>query len=82
MKTSIDSNAAIWKAYTKSKIDLWDQNMEYVISFEFNPELDQSVKNLLPEVCHIRLEAINEIRLRRSYSVYHLVFIIWIWVKP
>ena len=54
MKTSSDSNTAIWNAYPDSKVDLWDQNLvngEYVIAFELNPGLGQSLQNLLPQVC-------------------------------
>ena len=53
MKTSSGSNAAIWKAYPDSQVDLWDQNLingEYVIAFEMNPGLGQSLQNLLPAV--------------------------------
>ena len=55
MKISSDSNTAIWKAYTDSTVDLWDQNLvngKYVIAFELNPGLSQSLLNLLPEVCN------------------------------
>ena len=57
MKTSSGSNAAIWKAYPDSRVDLWDQNLvngEYVIAFELNPGLGQSLKNLLPNVSSIQ----------------------------
>ena len=53
MKPSSGSNAAIWKAYPDSQVDLWDQNLvngEYVIAFEMNPGLGQSLQNLLPAV--------------------------------
>ena len=56
MKTSSGSNAAIWKAYPDSQVDLWDQNLvngEYVIAFEMNPGLGQSLQNLLPAVSNI-----------------------------
>ena len=52
MKTS-GSNAAIWKAYPDSKVDLWNQNLvngEYVIAFELNPGLGQSLQHRLPQV--------------------------------
>ena len=56
MKTSSGSNAAIWKAYPDSQVDVWDQNLvngEYVIAFEMNPGLGQSLQNLLPAVSNI-----------------------------
>ena len=56
MKTSSDSNAAIWQAYPHSEVDKWDQNLvngEYVIGFEVNPGSGLTLKNLLPEVCDI-----------------------------
>ena len=53
MKSSSDSNAEIWRAYPVSKIGLWDQNFingEYKIAYEFNPNLHQKVRSLLPQV--------------------------------
>ena len=54
MNVSDDSNAALSNAaYSKSNLDLWDQNFvngEYVIAYEFNPSLDQAVQSALPEV--------------------------------
>ena len=53
MKSSSDSNAEIWRAYPKSRVDLWDQNLingEYKIAYEFNPNLHQKVRSLLPKV--------------------------------
>ena len=59
MKTSSGSNAAIWKAYPDSQVDLWDRNLvngEYVIAFEINPGLGQSLQNLLPAVSDMALK--------------------------
>ena len=56
MKTSSGSSAALWNAYPVSEVDLWDQNLvngEYIIAFEMNPGLGQSLQNLLPEVSNI-----------------------------
>ena len=53
MKSSSDSNAEIWRAYPESGVDLWDQNFvngEYKIAYEFNPNLHQKVRSLLPKV--------------------------------
>ena len=53
MKTSSGSNAALWNAFPVSGVDLWDQNLvngEYIIAFEMNAGLGQSLRNLLPEV--------------------------------
>ena len=53
MKISSDSNAAIWKAYPDSKVDLWDQNLvngEYVIAYELSRGLDRKLQNMLPKV--------------------------------
>ena len=53
MKPSNDSNADIWRAYTNSKADLWNQtfvNGEYIIAYELNPYLHQKLKSMLPKV--------------------------------
>ena len=53
MNISYDSDADLWRAYTKSKIDLWDQNFindKYIIAYEFNPGLDPKVQDMLPKV--------------------------------
>ena len=50
---NINSNGDLWRAYTKSNIDLWDQNFvdgKYVIAYQFNPRLNPKVKNMLPKV--------------------------------
>ena len=55
LKVSTDPNTAKWNAFPDSKVDLWDQNLvndEYIIAFELNPGLGQSLQNLLPEVCN------------------------------
>ena len=56
MKTSHDLNTTYWKAYSNSKIDLWDQNLvdgKYVIAFQLNHGLGPSLQKLLPEVFNI-----------------------------
>ena len=53
MEINGDSNAAFWKAYPKSNVDLWDQNVvngEFVIAYELSPGLDHKLQNMLPEV--------------------------------
>ena len=53
MEIKGDSNAAFWKAYPKSNVDLWDQNVvngEFVIAYELGPGLDDKLQNMLPEV--------------------------------
>ena len=53
MNISDYSDADIWRTYTKSNIDRWDQNFvngKYVIAYEFNPSLHPKVKNMLPKV--------------------------------
>ena len=53
MNISYDSDADLWRAYTKSKIDLWDQNFindKYIIAYEVNPGLDPKVQDMLPKV--------------------------------
>ena len=53
MKTSDNSNAALWRAFPDSQVDLWDQNFvngEYVIAYEFKPGLHRDVQSLLPTV--------------------------------
>ena len=52
MKTSNDSNA-IWRAYPDSRVHLWNQtfaNGEYVIAYEFNPDLHHKLISMLPNV--------------------------------
>ena len=56
MEISSGSNTATWKAYPDSTVDLWDENLvkgEYVVAFELNHGLGQSLQNLLPEVCEL-----------------------------
>ena len=53
MNINYDSDADLWRAYTKSKIDLWDQNFindKYIIAYEVNPGLDPKVQDMLPKV--------------------------------
>jgi len=53
MEINGDSNSAFWKAYPKSNVDLWDQNVvngEFVIAYELSPGLDHKLQNMLPEV--------------------------------
>ena len=53
MKISGDLNGAIWKAYPKSNVDLWDQNVvngEYIIAYVLNPGLDYKLQDMLPKV--------------------------------
>ena len=53
MNISYDSNEDLWRAYTRSNIDLWNQNFvngKYIIAYEFNPSLHQKLQNMLPKV--------------------------------
>ena len=53
MNISYDSDADLWRAYTKSKIDFWDKNFingKYIIAYEFNPVLDPKIQDMLPKV--------------------------------
>ena len=53
MNISYDSNADLWKAYTKSNIDRWNQNFvngEYIIAYEFDPGLHPKLLDMLPKV--------------------------------
>ena len=53
MDISDDSNAALSRAYSKSNLDLWDQNFvngEYIIAFELNPDLHHKIRSMLPKV--------------------------------
>ena len=47
------SNATMWNAYPDSSVDLWDQNIinEYVVAYELNSGLDNTIKHMLPKVC-------------------------------
>ena len=59
METRDDSNPELWRAYPKSKVDLWDQNFvngEYVVAFELNPGLHPKIRSMLPKVCKITHE--------------------------
>ena len=50
---NINLNGDLWRAFTKSNIDLWDENFvngKYIIAYQFNPTLDQEVQNMLPKV--------------------------------
>ena len=55
MITSDDPNAALMShAFPDSTVQLWDQNIvsgEYIIAYEFNPELHNKLKTMLPKVC-------------------------------
>ena len=53
LKVRSDPNTAKWNAFPNSTVDIWDQNLvneEYIIAFELNSGLGQSLQNLLPEV--------------------------------
>ena len=53
MKTSDDSNAALWRAYPDTKVDFWDENFvdgEYIIAYEMDPDLDPTLIKMLPKV--------------------------------
>ena len=53
MDISYASNTDLWRAYTKSNIDRWNENFvngKYIIAYEFNPSLDSNVLNMLPKV--------------------------------
>ena len=50
MNISDDSNAAHVGAYSKSSLDLWDQNVQYIIAFELSPHLHHKIRSLLPQV--------------------------------
>ena len=53
MNISYDSNADLWRAYTKSNIDRWNQNFvngEYIIAYEFDPGLHPKLQDMLPKV--------------------------------
>ena len=56
LETTDDADAAIWKAYPDSTVDLWDQNIvngKYIIAYEMNPGLDRKLKSMLPKVLFI-----------------------------
>ena len=53
MDISYDFNANLWRSYTKSSIDRWNQNFvngKYIIAYEFNPSLHPKLQNMLPKV--------------------------------
>ena len=55
MTTSNDPNAALMShAFPDSTVQLWNQSFvsgEYIIAYEFNPELHNKLKTMLPKVC-------------------------------
>ena len=53
METGYDQNVAILRAYPDAKVDLWDQhfvNGKYVIGYELDPSLHQTLQIILPKV--------------------------------
>jgi len=53
MNISDESNAALWRAYSKSNLDIWNQtyvNGEYIIAFELGPQLHHKIRGMLPQV--------------------------------
>ena len=53
MNISYDSNTDLWRAYTKSNIDLWNRNFvngKYIIAYEFDPNLHPKLQDMLPKV--------------------------------
>ena len=53
MNISYDSNTDLWRAYTKSNIDRWNQtfvNGKYIIAYEFDPGLHPKLQDMLPKV--------------------------------
>ena len=45
MNITDDSYATLSRAYSKSNLDLWDQNFvngEYIVAFELNPHLNHN----------------------------------------
>ena len=71
---SNDSNAAIWKAYPNSQVDLWDQNFvngEYVIAYELSPGLDRKLQKMLPKVSFVLFVIFVEVcRNIRCYMIH------------
>ena len=62
MKTSDDSNAALWRAYPDTKVDFWDENFvdgEYIIAYEMDPDLHLELKRMLPKVLFLLLKLLN-----------------------
>ena len=53
MQISHHQNAPLLRAYPEVKVDLWNQhfvNGEYVIEYELDPSLHQTLQKLLPKV--------------------------------
>ena len=72
LETTDDANAAIWKAYPDSTVDLWDQdivNGKYVIAYEMNPGLDRKLKSMLPKVRFINRKILQQ-------SLIHIIIIL------
>ena len=59
MKTSDNSNAALWRAYPDTKVDSWDENFvdgEYIIAYEMDSDLHLELKRMLPKVLFLLLK--------------------------
>ena len=53
MQTSYHENTPLLRAYPDVKVDLWNQtfiNGKYVIEYELDPSLHQTLQKLLPKV--------------------------------
>ena len=53
MKTGDDQKLALLRAYPDAAVDLWDQhfvNGKYVIGYELDPSLHQTLQIILPKV--------------------------------
>ena len=53
MNITDDSYATLSRAYSKSNLDLWDQNFvngEYIVAFELSPHLHDKIQSMLPKV--------------------------------
>ena len=76
MKTSDDSNAALWRAYPDTKVDFWDENFvdgEYIIAYEMGPDLHPDLKGMLPKVLFLLFKWLSMVELtRQAQSFFRL----------
>ena len=71
MKTSGDSNAALWRAYPDTKVDFWNETFvdgDYIIAYEMDPDLDPKLIKMLPKVLFLLFKWIEDKLLESKHA--------------